>query len=203
MWMAAAASGTGPGRPDPLRLPDAAGLRQHLEPVVLYEELSLDRWWCGCNEAGCIVCAEVRSEPSYDGTFLEYTADCTGASGWKKIGGPLPAGWSAGGIIHFAQSITRHRQPGQRFASTSRLMEPGRTRMGSTAAWACAIDSPEGREPRSRGLRSRPDRRQQRHRLAELQRAGLRQLPCALQEGDGCGLRRPVPRQPRVLLGCD
>jgi hypothetical protein len=45
------------------------------------------------------------SEPSYDGTFLEYTTDCTGAGGWKKIGGPLPAGWSAGGIIHFAQSI--------------------------------------------------------------------------------------------------
>lgn len=35
------------------------------------------------------------SEPSYDGTILEYTTDCAGNIGWTEIdGGATPAGWS-------------------------------------------------------------------------------------------------------------
>lgn len=45
------------------------------------------------------------TEPSYDGTVLEYTTDCTGNTGWTQIdGGPTAAGWSGAGTATVADS---------------------------------------------------------------------------------------------------
>jgi len=45
------------------------------------------------------------SEPSYDGTILEYTTDCAGNVGWTEIdGGATPAGWSGPDSISVAGS---------------------------------------------------------------------------------------------------
>ncbi|HET6349536.1 MAG TPA: T9SS type A sorting domain-containing protein [Candidatus Krumholzibacteria bacterium] len=45
------------------------------------------------------------SEPSYDGTVLEYTTDCAGNVGWTEIdGGATAAGWSGGDSISVAGS---------------------------------------------------------------------------------------------------
>lgn len=43
------------------------------------------------------------SEPSYDGTTLEYTNDCAGNAGWTEIdGGITAAGWSGTGQVSVA-----------------------------------------------------------------------------------------------------
>ena len=45
------------------------------------------------------------TEPSYDGTVLEYTTDCTGNTGWTEIdGGPNSAGWCGAGTVTVAES---------------------------------------------------------------------------------------------------
>lgn len=42
---------------------------------------------------------------SYDGTVLDYTADCSGNTGWTELdGGPTRAGWSGPGNLTVAQS---------------------------------------------------------------------------------------------------
>ena len=45
------------------------------------------------------------SEPSYDGSVLEYTTDCPGNVGWTEIdGGATAAGWSGPGQVSVASS---------------------------------------------------------------------------------------------------
>jgi hypothetical protein len=44
------------------------------------------------------------SEPSYDGTALEYTSDCAGNVGWTEIAGGVPA-WTAADSILFTGPV--------------------------------------------------------------------------------------------------